>query len=50
LDAEDVVVASEHVHVGRIASGVLDNLDLSIVDAGEVASAGGLMLLGLKRE
>ena len=36
------------MHVGRIASGVLDNLDLRIVDAGEVASACGLMLLGLK--
>jgi len=36
------------VHVGRIASGVLDNLDLRVIDAGEVASAGGLVLLGLK--
>jgi len=50
LDAEDVVVASEHVHVGRIARGVLDNLDLGIVNAREVAGASGLMFLGLKRE
>tara|TARA_B110000503_G_scaffold121151_1_gene184469 strand:+ start:496 stop:1035 length:540 start_codon:yes stop_codon:yes gene_type:complete len=50
LNAEDVVVRGEHVHVGGIASGVLDDLDLRVVDAGEVAGTGGLMLLGLERE
>jgi hypothetical protein len=38
------------VHVGRVTSGVLDNLDLRVVDAGEVAGTGGLVLLGLERE
>jgi hypothetical protein len=38
------------VHVGGITGGVLHNLDLRIVDAGEVASAGRLVLLGLKGE
>jgi len=50
LDAEDVVVGREHVHVGRVTGGVLDNLDLRVVDAGEVAGTGGLVLLGLERE
>ena len=50
MDAEDVVVGREHVHVGRVTSGVLDNLDLRVVDAGEVAGTGGLVLLGLERE
>jgi hypothetical protein len=50
LDAEDVVVGREHVHGGRVTGGVLHNLDLRVVDAGEVAGAGGLVLLGLERE
>jgi hypothetical protein len=50
LDAEDVVVGREHVHVGRVTGGVLHNLDLRVVDAGEVAGTGGLVLLGLERE
>ena len=50
MDAEDIVVSGEHVHRGGVARGVLDNLDLGIVNAGEVAGASGLMLLGLKRE
>jgi len=50
LDAEDVVVDREHVHVGRVTSGVLDDLDLRVIDTGEVAGTGGLMLLGLERE
>jgi hypothetical protein len=50
LDAEDIVVGREHVHGGRVTGGVLHNLDLRVVDAGEVAGAGGLVLLGLERE
>ena len=50
MDAEDVVVGREHVHGGRVTGGVLHNLDLRVVDAGEVAGAGGLVLLGLERE
>ncbi len=50
MDAEDVVVARKHVHGGRVTGGVGNNLDLRIVDTGEVASAGGLVLLGLERE
>src|SRR6056300_315333 len=51
LDAEDVVVGREHVHVGgTTGGGVLGDLDLRVVDAGEVAGAGGLVLLGLERE
>jgi len=38
------------VHVGRVTGGVLDDLDLRVVDTGEVAGTGGLMLLGLERE
>ena len=38
------------MHVGGIVEGVGDNLDLRVVDAGEVAGAGGLVLLGLERE
>jgi len=37
------------VHVGgTTGGGVLGDLDLRVVDAGEVAGAGGLVLLGLK--
>jgi hypothetical protein len=50
LDAEDVVVGREHVHVGGTVGRLLHNLDLRVVDAGEVAGAGGLVLLGLERE
>jgi len=50
LDAEDVVVAREHVHGGRVTGGVGNNLDLRVVDAGEVAGACGLVLLWLERE
>jgi len=38
------------VHVGRVTSGVLDDLDLRVIDAREVARASGLVLLGLERE
>jgi len=53
LDAEDIVVNREHVEGGwdggrSRGNGV--NSNLGIVNAGEVARAGGLMLLGLKRE
>tara|TARA_B100000405_G_scaffold212609_1_gene150052 strand:- start:8798 stop:9535 length:738 start_codon:yes stop_codon:yes gene_type:complete len=53
LDAKDVVVGREHVEGGAgIGAHAGLNLDgnLGVVDAGEVASAGRLMLLGLKRE
>ena len=50
LDAEDVVVGREHVEVGRLAGGNGLDGDLRVVDAGEVAGAGGLVLLGLERE
>jgi len=51
LDAEDVVVSGEHVHGDRVVGGSRgDNLDLRVVDPGEVASAGRLVLLGLERE
>jgi len=49
LDAEDVVVGSEHVHGSRGTGSHLDG-NLRVIDAGEVASAGGLVLLGLERE
>jgi len=49
LDAEDVVVGGEHVHGSRGTGSHLDG-NLRVIDAGEVASAGGLMLLGLERE
>ena len=50
MDTEDVVVDREHVKVGR--DGVSLGLDsnLRVIDAGEVAGAGGLVLLGLERE
>ena len=53
MDAKDVVVSREHVEGGRgIGAHARLNLDgnLGVVDAGEVASAGRLVLLGLKRE
>ena len=49
MDAEDVVVGSEHVHGSRGTGSHLDG-NLRVIDAGEVASAGGLVLLGLERE
>ena len=50
MDAEDVVVSGEHVHGGRVTGGAHGDSDLRVVDAGEVAGAGGLVLLGLERE
>ena len=50
LDAEDVVVGREHVEVGRGVGGNGGNGNLRVVDAGEVAGTGGLVLLGLERE
>ena len=50
MDTEDIVVGGEHVHGGSILRGVHSDSNLGIVNAGEVASASGLMLLGLKRE
>jgi len=50
LDAEDVVVGREHVEVGRGTRGRGGDGNLRVVDAGEVAGAGGLVLLGLERE
>lgn len=38
------------MHVGGIASGVLDDLDLRVINSREIAGTGGLMLLGLERE
>ena len=49
MDAEDVVVGGEHVHGSRGTGSHLDG-NLRVIDAGEVASAGGLVLLGLERE
>jgi hypothetical protein len=53
LDAEDVVVGREHVERGRGTGthGFLDlDGNLGVVDAGEVARAGRLVLLGLESE
>tara|TARA_B100001758_G_scaffold26259_1_gene18339 strand:- start:15412 stop:16143 length:732 start_codon:yes stop_codon:yes gene_type:complete len=53
LDAKDIVVSREHVEGGAgIGTHTRLNLDgnLSVVDAGEVASAGRLVLLGLESE
>jgi len=53
LDTEDVVVSREHVEGGRgIGIHTRLNLDgnLGVVDAGEVACTGRLVLLGLKGE
>tara|TARA_R110001592_G_scaffold179379_1_gene420969 strand:+ start:90 stop:815 length:726 start_codon:yes stop_codon:yes gene_type:complete len=49
LDPEDVVVSGEHVHGGGRGGGSLDS-NLGIINAGEVASAGRLVLLGLEGE
>jgi len=50
LDTEDIVVSREHVHGGSIVGGVHGDSNLGIVNAGEVASASGLVLLRLERE
>ena len=50
MNSKNIVVGREHVHVGRVTSGVLDDLDLRVIDAREVARASGLVLLGLERE
>jgi hypothetical protein len=49
LDAEDVVVGSEHVHGSRGTGTHLDG-NLRVVDAREVAGTSGLVLLRLERE
>ena len=53
LDAKDIVVGREHVERGR-GTGIHTRLNLdgnlSVVDAGEVARAGRLVLLGLESE
>ena len=49
MDAEDVVVSREHVHGLSVSRLHLDR-NLRVVDAGEVARTGGLVLLGLQRE
>jgi len=49
LDAEDVVVGREHVHGSRVGR-VHGHRDLSIVNAGEVASTSWLVFFWLKRE
>ena len=50
MDTEDIVVGGEHVHGGSILGGVHSDSNLGIVNAGEVASASGLVLLRLERE
>jgi len=50
LDAEDVVVRGEHVHVGRVVGSVHGDSHLRVIDAREVAGTSGLVLLGLERE
>jgi len=49
LDPEDIVVSGEHVHGGGRSGGSLDS-NLGIINAGEVASTGRLVLLGLEGE
>jgi len=49
LDTENVVVGREHVH-GLGGASLHGDSNLRVVDAGEVARASGLMLLGLKRK
>jgi hypothetical protein len=49
LDTENVVVGREHVH-GLGGTGLGEDGNLSVVDAGEVAGASGLVLLGLESE
>ena len=50
MDTEDVVVDREHVEVGRSGASLGLDGNLRVVDAGEVAGTGGLMLLRLERE
>jgi len=50
LNAEDVVVDREHVHGGGRGTAGDGDSDLRVIDPGEVAGTGGLMLLGLERE
>ena len=50
MDAKDIVVSGEHVHSGRVVGGTHGDSNLRVVDAGEVASASGLVLFGLERE
>lgn len=54
LDAEDVVVDGPHLEgvagLGRVDASLDTNIDLSVVDAREVAGAGRLVLLGLEGE
>ncbi len=50
MDAEDVVVRGEHVHVGRVVGSVHGDSHLRVIDAREVAGTSGLVLLGLERE
>ena len=50
LDTEDVVVHGEHVHGSGAVGSLLGDMNLGIVDTGEVTGAGGLVLLGLQRE
>jgi len=50
LNAEDVVVNSEHVEVGRDGARLGLDGNLRVIDAGEVAGTGRLVLFGLERE
>ena len=50
LDTEDVVVGGKHVEHIRVGVGLESDLNLGVVDTREVASAGGLVLLGLEGE
>jgi len=50
LDAEDVVVNREHVHVGNTVSSWRGDRDLGVVDAGEVASTSWLVFFWLERK
>ena len=49
MDAEDIVVDREHVE-GDVSAGAGGNSNLRVINAGEVARAGRLVLLGLERE
>lgn len=50
LDTEDVVVHGKHVKVRRGGASLGLDSDLGVIDAGEVARTGRLMLLGLESE
>ena len=50
LDAQHVVVGGEHVEGGAVWGSLKGNLDLSVVNAREVACACWLVLLGLEGE